>query len=349
MALQDWKHRFSGGATQVGKMFDEPATGSRSPHLLRRLLVLSIVVGLALAALGAYWSRTPAEIAVVDVGANPVPGIATTTMLIRVIDTLLDKPGGYLSNDILPPGAWLDNVPNWEYGVLIQVRDLAKAMREAFSRSQSQSTEDADLAEAEPHFNFDNSSWILPSSEAEYGKGREHLRTYLARLSDDDQNNARFYARADNLRYWLGTLETRLGSLSQRLRASVGQQRINMDLVTAADGDQRKSLPSEILVKTPWAELDDVFYEGRGTSWAILHFLRAVEVDFAEVLKKKNAQASLRQIIRDLEATQTPLGSPVILNGSGFGLVANHSLTMASYISRANAALINLRELLSQG
>jgi len=39
----------------------------------------------------------------------------------------------------------------------------------------------------------------------------------------------------------------------------------------------------------------------------------------------------------------------MILNGSGFGLVANHSLVMASYISRANAAVIDLRNLLEQG
>ena len=39
----------------------------------------------------------------------------------------------------------------------------------------------------------------------------------------------------------------------------------------------------------------------------------------------------------------------MILNGTEFGLLANHSLVMASYISRANAALIDLRDLLSQG
>ena len=38
-----------------------------------------------------------------------------------------------------------------------------------------------------------------------------------------------------------------------------------------------------------------------------------------------------------------------VLNGSGYGLFANHSLTLASYLARANAAVINLRELLSQG
>jgi hypothetical protein len=58
---------------------------------------------------------------------------------------------------------------------------------------------------------------------------------------------------------------------------------------------------------------------------------------------------SLRQITRELEATQLPMWSPLILNGTGFGPLANHSLVMASYVSRANAALIDLRSLLQQG
>ncbi|MGL5471435.1 MAG: DUF2333 family protein, partial [Shewanella sp.] len=101
--------------------------------------------------------------------------------------------------------------------------------------------------------------------------------------------------------------------------------------------------------KTSWWKIDDVFYETRGASWAMLNFMRAVEVDFADVLKKKNAEVSLKQIIRELEATQQTVWSPVVLNGSGFGLVANHSLVMANYVSRANAAVIDLTNLLSQG
>ena len=38
-------------------------------------------------------------------------------------------------------GLYLDNIPNWEFGALVQVRDFARAFREDFSRSQSQSTE----------------------------------------------------------------------------------------------------------------------------------------------------------------------------------------------------------------
>jgi hypothetical protein len=92
-----------------------------------------------------------------------------------------------------------------------------------------------------------------------------------------------------------------------------------------------------------------VFYEARGASWALIQLFRAVEIDFKSVLEKKNALVSLRQIIRELEATQETLWSPMVMNGSGFGLVANHSLVMASYIARANAAIIDLRGLLTQG
>ena len=67
------------------------------------------------------------------------------------------------------------------------------------------------------------------------------------------------------------------------------------------------------------------------------------------MLNDKNATVSVRQIIRELEASLRPLRSPIILNGSGYGFFANHSLVMANYLARANAAIINLRELLDQG
>ena len=329
----------------------EELSGSPIGKIVAAIFVLLVVLCLVLSVV---WSFEPRQFSVRDLIAKypdeqPKVGVATTATLIAVSDTLLSKRGGYLTNDVLPPGLWLDNIPSWEYGVLIQVRDLSKAMREAFSRSQSQSTEDIALAKAESRFNFDNKSWALPASESEYQEGIVALEDFLERLADEDQHNAQFFARADNLRYWLSTVETRLGSLSQRLSASVGQRRLNTDLAGEERASQSTAAPVEIEVKTPWMDIDNVFYEARGSAWALLHFLKAVEVDFADVLAKKNALVSLQQIIRELEATQEPVYSPLILNGSGFGMLANHSLVMASYISRANAAIIDLRELLAQG
>jgi hypothetical protein len=102
-------------------------------------------------------------------------------------------------------------------------------------------------------------------------------------------------------------------------------------------------------VKTPWLQIDNVFYEARGFTYGLIHMLHAIDNDFADVLDKKNARVSLKQIIRELEPTQETLWSPMVLNGDGFGPLANHSLVMASHISRANAAIIDLRTLLTQG
>ncbi len=282
-------------------------------------------------------------------GHQVVTGYTTTSTLIETVDVLLHKRGGYMSNDVMPPWVFLDNVPNWEYGVLVQVRDLARAMRNDFSRSQTQSKEDQDLAVAEPEFHFDNASWILPTTESRYRKGNEALERYLVRLSSRTNPDAQFFARADNLTEWLGLVEKRLGDLSQRLSASVGQVRLNTDLAGDPEARQSTDSPDVVIVKTPWTEIDDVFYEARGAAWTLVHFLHALQVDFEDVLRKKNAQVSFRQIIRELEATQEPLHAPMVLNGSQFGMFANHSLIMANYIARANAAIIDLRKLLQEG
>ncbi|TDR23238.1 DUF2333 family protein [Marinicella litoralis] len=278
-----------------------------------------------------------------------VTGFTSGATFMEVTDVLLSKPGGYLSNDILPPFVLMDNIPNWEFGVLVQVRDFARVMRNDISRSQSQSSEDEHLAEADPKFHYDNSSWILPRTESEFRKGQEFFHEYLTQLADTTDPEAQFFARTDNLVIWLNLVEKRLGSLSQKLSASVGQDRINTD--TGGDEVATTSTykPSELRVQTSWLQIDDNFYEARGATWALIHFMKAIEVDFKGVLEKKNALVSLRQIVRELEAAQDTIWTPMILNGSGFGFFANHSLVMASYISRANAGVIDLRQLLEDG
>lgn len=326
--------------------------GRRSHFFIRLGTLLFAVLALVTLALMWWWDREPPRFDVATSaaeaaraqGRTPAIGSATVRTLSAVAGTLLDKRGGYLSNDRLSPGVLMDNQPNWEFGALVQVRDLAKALRNDFSRSQTQSVEDADLAEADPLFSSPSDRWLLPSSESQYRKGIGHLDAYLARI-ENPSGSAHFFARADNLADWLAVVEKRLGSLSQRLSASAGQAVLdtNPDSASSAGSD------GLTVIRTPWTRIDDVFYEARGATWALLHFLKAVEVDFDRVLRDKNALVSLRQIIRELEETQAPLHSPIVLNGTPFGFFANHSLVMANYISRANAAIMDLRALLERG
>jgi len=338
----------------VGKKQEgEAQTKEPRPLWQRVALYSALAVVVLVLGLGWYWSRTP-DIFWVNTkpdGQSDVVGYASTDTLIRVAETLLEKPGGYLSNDVMPPGVFLDNMPNWEFGVLQQVRDLSKVIRNDYSRSQSQSKEDPDVAGADPLFNYDHESWILPSTEKEYRKAIEGFVSYRDRLTGTGGagDEAHFYARADNLREWLAQVEKRLGSLTRRLGDSVAVSVVNTDLAGDPAATANTELPDNVPVRTPWLQVDDVFYEARGNAWALVHFFRAAELDFAEVLADKNAATSVRQIIRELEASLKPLRAPVVLNGGGFGIFANHSLVMANYLARANAAVINLRALLDQG
>ncbi|MEO8804065.1 MAG: DUF2333 family protein [Rudaea sp.] len=332
-----------------------PSTASSKRWWLRGIGVLVAIY--AIVVLAAMWwcSYEPPQFDVTKLAQQRaashseqmVTGSVTTSTLMGCAETLLDKRGGYFSNDKFPPGLFMDNVPNWEFGVLTATRDLARELRNKFSRSQSQSEEDVDLKEADPLFSSPNDRWLLPSSEGQYRKAIAHVGGYFERLGKNDPNGAQFYARADNLADYLDLVSNRLGSLSQRLSASVGQLRLQGD--APVDASLASTQKSRQIVKTPWSQVDDVFYESRGYSWALLEQLKAIQVDFAPILQRKNATVSLEQVIRELEESQKPVHSPIILNGSPFGFFANHSLVMANYISRANAAVIDLKNLLNRG
>ena len=101
---------------------------------VRAVAVAIAICLLATIVLGFMWSGEPELKDVREITQSyssqenraVVPGSYTATTLIYVAETLLDKPGGFLSNDVMPPGIILDNMPNWEFGVLVQVRDLAR-------------------------------------------------------------------------------------------------------------------------------------------------------------------------------------------------------------------------------
>ncbi len=354
-AASSTKPKLGAKVTQVATLYNPRTWKEKGLWWTLGLFLVTYVI--VFVVLGFIWSRSPGEFDVresaLEAAKNEqkklVPGYVTTAAAIHIAETLLDKPGGYLSNDITPPGVYLDNIPSWEYGALTELRDLVRAMRNDFSRSQTQSVEDKDLQIAEPKFNYDNNSWILPSTESEYRAGIEALYRYLDRLADEKAYDGQFFTRADNLSAYLQVVEKRLGSLAQRLAAGVGQTRFNVDLAGDPSARQSTPTPAQSQVKTPWLKIDDNFFEARGYTWALVHTLKALEVDFNDVLANKNALVSLKQIIRELENTQSFIWSPMILNGTGFGPMANHSLIMASYISRANAAIIDLRNLLLQG
>lgn len=320
-------------------------TSGKERGILWTTLSVLLALSLLIYGLGWYWSIEPKPFNIEEAAlkrANvteksqlPV-GYTYTATAINIAETILYKRGGYISNDVTLPSILLDNMPNWEYGALVALRDAVTALRNQFSRAQSQSKEDPDLAIGEPQLYYDHMSWGLPSSESEYEKGLHAIYRYAERVLRNS-GDAQFQARADNLRQYLEVIDKRLGSISLRLSAST-------DIHQFQQGQEITLLP-----KTPWLQVDDIFYEARGYTWALLHVMEAVEVDFRETLEGKNAMTTTQQIARELEYAQAQTLSPVVLNGSGFGLFSNYSVTLANYIARANAAILDLRDVLLRG
>ncbi len=348
-------------ATDNDKMAEPSAKTvavSRTGKRWKRLTLASVVVcALAVLGIGVYWSMQPASFDVKAVAleridgdeSRLVPGAVAASAVGQVARTLLEKPGGYLHNDLSIPGIYLDNMPSWEYGVLKEVRDSLRALRNDFSRSQTQSVENLDLRKAEEFLNYDVESWVLPSTESEFSDGIRALDRYYEKLITGEDQSARFFSRADNLAAYMAVVGKRLGSYAQRLSASVGDSELTAALVTESQEPAPAGEVASARARTPWLEIDDIFYEARGYAWALLHMFKALAIEFEPVLDDKNAELSMQQIILDLEEATKRMWSPMILNGRGFGFVSNHSLVLASYLSRANAAVIDLRILLQEG
>jgi hypothetical protein len=339
----------------------ETTADAKVPRRMRRWQRLTLaglgIVALAVVSLGIYWSLQPATFDVAAVAidrvdddqSRPVPGAVTVATIGHVARTLLEKPGGFIYNDVSIPGIYLDNMPSWEYGVIKEVRDSLRALRNDFSRSQTQSIENLDLRSADEFLNYNADSWILPSSESEFQEGIRALDNFFDALVSGEDQSARFFRRADNFAAYLAVVEKRLGSYAQRLSSSVGDSELTAALVVDSENQAPDGGAAAERVRTPWLERDNIFHEARGYSWALLHMFKAIAIEFDSVLRDKNAKVSVQQVIRDLEEATKRMWSPMVLNGRGYGFVANHSLVLASYISRANAAVIDLRILMQQG
>ncbi|MGB2259994.1 MAG: DUF2333 family protein, partial [Porticoccaceae bacterium] len=122
MKLFDWlKRKWSRSYNDISETISEDYVGERAPKGLRYSLIASLFLLVVLLLLGWHWSDEPDQFDVRQITAGshgqsgrPVIGAATTSTLIKSIDVVLHKRGGYLANDISPPGLWLDNLPSWE-------------------------------------------------------------------------------------------------------------------------------------------------------------------------------------------------------------------------------------------
>ncbi|MEQ5821047.1 DUF2333 family protein [Halomonas sp. SCS19] len=292
------------------------------------LLVLAVMVAVGL---GIWWSLAPSRFDVETatqeqrISAAPAArGTVTVATLATLIDTLQDKPGGYLRNDLMPPGLLLDNMPSWETGVLVQARLMAASLAD-FDPGAGESVNTLIAA-----LEQDADDWLAPSMEDHLAQAGNSARAYLARF--DDGVGASFVDQGQGLALYLDAVRQQLASLRERLSSTV------------SDSERLKELGIEVAQdsRVPWYRVDNVFHETRGQTWALGHLLEALERDQADLIASAGLGDSYARALAEIERMQRQFWSPVVLRGSGLGIFANYPLTMAHHLSRLDGALASL-------
>ena len=105
--------------------------------------------------------------------------------------------------------------------------------------------------------------------------------------------------------------------------------------------------PATVEIDIPWYKVDDNFYYAQGVAYALYESFRAIEVDFADVIRDKNSIPLVKKILELLKRCDfDPL---IVFNGDPDSIFANHSLNLSGVFNDARQKMNSLSVALTQG
>jgi hypothetical protein len=239
----------------------------------------------------------------------------------------------WVANDpFFMPGYLLDNMPNYQQGIIYAVSRFVMEMTDQIGRSRGSSEVDKDLDKASGLLKYPGTTWIFDfstsiaptaSSESQYRSARRSLLAYNERLAKGD---AMFERRADNLQATL-----------MRFTADLGSNSAVIDDHLAKAGH--------------WGfdtKVDDVFYSAKGRLYAYYLILRGLGKDFESVNSNKELTSSWALMLESLRqaASLDPL---VVVNGKPDGAIApSHLASLGFYLLRARTQLREIINILQK-
>ncbi len=221
------------------------------------------------------------------------------------------------------PTALTDNAAHFQSGMMWAISRLSTELTDRVGRLGSVGRIDADLQRATGLLQYPGDVWVLDlrslmpaPSEVQYRSGRDALLAYNDRLA---RGNAVFEARADNLAALLN--------------------RIARDLGAEADSIENRVAQSNFAISR---SADDLFYQVKGAVYAYAVLFKAMETDFALVVKDSRLQTLWTAAGQALDDASS-LRPTIVLDGRPDGsLFANHLATEGYYVLRAKARLLDL-------
>lgn len=268
-----------------------------------------------------------------------VSGAAFIKVNQMLIKQLYDN---WLPNDLFWPTIFLDNMPNFQIGLLEVVRYNTRVLRDNLCRMRTTDKLDPMAEAAFTALSNDPYKWWFPSAESKWKLAHESLDKFSQNLVARKSN---FYPRADNLVELLNQYASLMGGVNTRL---INAPR-DVNITLADEGEVRKNDKDQKMVDIdiPWYQIDDNFYYAQGVAYGLYESFVAIRIDFIDVLKDKN---SLKLVDKILEKLRRCYFEPLIVtNGKPESIFANHSLNLSGVFNDARQKVNSLIVALKQG
>jgi hypothetical protein len=259
----------------------------------------------------------------------PDGGSQAVAVAADLIDREINTHRWVANDPLFLPGSLLDNMPEYQQGIVTAISRVSLELADQIARTRGSSQVDPDLDRASGLLRYPGTIWIFDfrtswaptaSSEQQYRQAMVALRSYNERLT---QGQAVFETRADNL---LATLD--------RIAADIGSSSASIDRHLAESGF--------------WPDFaaDNLFYANKGRLYAYFLLLRAMQVDFADVIRERQLAGAWTQTVESFRAAAT-LQPWVVVNGAPDGqLLPNHLAAQGFFLLRARTQLREVSNIL---
>lgn len=252
---------------------------------------------------------------------TPAGGSDAVAMAAALIEREVNENGWVANDPWFLPASALDNMPNYQQGLVHAMSLFAIEMTDQMGRIRGSSAADTDLEKAAGllrypgnrwHFDLSTSWAPTATSESQYRDAAKRLMAYNQRLAE---GSATFDRRADNL---LATLE--------RFNADIGSESAILDRAISDLGT--------------WSmTTDDKFYRTKGKLYGYLMILTALGTDFDGILTEKEIGPLWAEMLASLGAA-VKMDPLLILNASPDSLILpSHLATQGFYLLRARTRL----------
>jgi len=311
--------------------FSLPEGGYGKGALIVKIIGIVIVIGVLYYPVGMALVHTVDDDTSLMVEVQPKQS-RSIAMAAKLIERETDIHPWVANDPWFLPGAALDNMPNFQQGIVYALSRFAIEMSDQIGRTRGSSEVDSDLDKAAGLLKYAGDVWVFDfsvslaptaPSDAQYRAARNSLLSYNDRLMTGE---AVFDARADNLETTLERIAADLGSGS-----------------AVIDKYIRENSGSIIDFYA-----DDIYYRNKGRLYAYYLLLREMKADFNDVITDKDVTKAWDQMLLSLETAASAQPLIVINADPDSFLRPSHLTAQGFYLLRARTQLKEVANILQK-